>query len=338
MRRLLFGVLVCALLVVGLIIGTAPVLARPASTPAPPDRTIGQTGGTGGCYAGASPGAVVADTNYAVPTGGGTITSFSFQSTSANHNQQLDFLVLQHVSGTSYTVVGKTSLETLQGTGTETFSPSNAISVHGGEIIGFWIPSTETLANCLRVVASGGGWAGASGQGDPALDATVDVPPLQTTLDLNESATLVPPTLTVNPTSLQAGSPVTVSWSGVPAPTSHDWIGVYHPGDPNNTPLGGFYDDSCTTTAGSTALASGSCLFVVPKLSNIAGTYVLRLFSNNSLTLLATSDAVTVGAGKGSAAHVEHDARLLPLRGRGGGSLRPASRGSRPFPLRSADW
>ncbi len=145
-------------------------------------------------------------------------------------------------------------------------------------------------------------------------------------------------TLTVNPLSLHAGSAVTVSWSAVSAPTSHDWVGAYQPGDPNGTPLSRFYDDSCTRTAGTTALASGSCTFTVPKLSNIAGTYVLRLFSNDSLTLLATSDTVTVGAGSGSAARVEHDARLLPLRGGGGGSLRRASRGSRPFPLRSADW
>ena len=141
-------------------------------------------------------------------------------------------------------------------------------------------------------------------------------------------------TLTVNPLSLQPGDPVTVSWSGVSAPTSHDWVGVYLPGDPNILGTGRFYDNSCTDTAAPTALASGSCSFVVPNLPNIAGTYVLRLFSNNSLTLLATSDAVTVSAGSGSAAGAARRGRPLPLRGGGSGSLRRASRGSRPFPLR----
>ncbi len=131
-------------------------------------------------------------------------------------------------------------------------------------------------------------------------------------------------TLTVNPLSLHAGSPVTVSWSAVSAPTSHDWVGVYHPGDPNSTPLGRFYDDSCGPTAGTTALASGSCPFTVPNLSNIAGTYQLRLFSNDSFTLLATSGTVTVGPGSAPQARpsANRTARLLPL----GGGQRPGSR------------
>ncbi len=134
-------------------------------------------------------------------------------------------------------------------------------------------------------------------------------------------------TVTVNPLSLHAGSPVTVSWSAVSAPTSHDWVGVYHPGDPNSTPLGRFYDDSCGPTAGTTALASGSCPFTVPNLSNIAGTYQLRLFSNDSFTLLATSGTVTVGPGSAPQARpsANRTARLLPL---GGGRThrRPGSR------------
>ena len=90
-----------------------------------------------------SPGDVVADPNYVVPTGGGTITSFSFQSTAANAGEQLDFLVLQLVSGSTYKIVGKTGVKTLKGTGLETFSPPSNISVQAGEILGFWIPPRE---------------------------------------------------------------------------------------------------------------------------------------------------------------------------------------------------
>ncbi len=142
-------------------------------------------------------------------------------------------------------------------------------------------------------------------------------------------------TLTVNPTSLSAGSPVTVSWSGVSAPTSHDWVGVYHPGDPNNTPLGRFYDNSCTATAGTSSVASGSCPFTVPNLSNIAGTYVMRLFSNDGLTLLATSNPVTISGGIGSTARAARSSRPLPLRGGEGGPVRHAPRSSRAFPIRA---
>ena len=122
-------------------------------------------------------------------------------------------------------------------------------------------------------------------------------------------------TLTVNPLSLHAGSPVTVSWSAVRAPTSHDWVGAYRPGDPNSSPMGRFYDNSCTATAGGTALASGSCSLTVPNLPNIAGTYILRLFSNDSLTLLATSSTVTVSAGPSPQARLKPNrtSRLFPV-------------------------
>jgi hypothetical protein len=97
--------------------------------------------------------AVIADATYVVPTGGGKITSFSFESAADNLNQQLDFLVLQPVSGTTYKVVGESGLQTLAGTGgVETFSAD--ISVQAGEILGFW---TAGISNCVRTVASGGG-------------------------------------------------------------------------------------------------------------------------------------------------------------------------------------
>jgi hypothetical protein len=100
--------------------------------------------------------------------------------------------------------------------------------------------------------------------------------------------------LTVSPSSVAGGGSVTVSWSGVTNPTTQDWIGLYHPGDPNSSFLNWFWTSSCTQTVGSTARASGSCTFTMP---NVAGTYELRLFPNNSYTLLATSGQVTVTSG-----------------------------------------
>jgi hypothetical protein len=169
-------------LLVGLVFAALPAGSALADT------TIGQTG-VSSIDCGGGPGAG-ADTNYVVPAGGGTITSFSFASTAANTNEQVDFLVLQHVSGTSYRVVGKTGPQTLAGTGAVETFPAH-ISVQAGEILGFWFGTT--LHNCVRTVASGGGvLATPRGMADPGLNATLDFPNSSSALDLNESATLVP--------------------------------------------------------------------------------------------------------------------------------------------------
>ena len=129
------------------------------------DTTIGQAVGIAGSTC--EGGGVDADATYVVPAGGGTITSFSFQSTAANVGEQLDFLVLQHVSGTTYQVVGKTGLKTLAGTGAvETFSTS--ISVQAGQIIGLWFPGT--LHTCERfAIGEGGGLLDGASATDPAI-------------------------------------------------------------------------------------------------------------------------------------------------------------------------
>ncbi len=98
-------------------------------------------------------------------------------------------------------------------------------------------------------------------------------------------------TLTATPSSVAPGGTVTVSWSNVAGPTRNDWIGLYHPGDANTAYIDWIYDDSCTKTAGSTSLSSGSCSFQMP---STAGTYEFRLLSNNGYSLLATSGQVTV--------------------------------------------
>jgi hypothetical protein len=125
------------LLLAGLVFAALPAGSALADT------TIGQTGGDpdNGCAGGV----LVGDTNYVVPSGGGTITSFSFQSTSANTGDELDFVVLRPEPGGRYLVVGKTGVVTLKGTGLETFSAN--ISVAGGDILGFW---TFGLDNCFR--------------------------------------------------------------------------------------------------------------------------------------------------------------------------------------------
>jgi hypothetical protein len=154
---------------------------------------------------------VRADTTYLVPAGGGQITDFSFESNSAspgggfpgNAGQQLDFLVLRPAFESNYTVVGKTGLVTLRGTGLETF-PIN-IRVQGGDILGVWIPSL--LGYCVHPAASGfdeNEITSLLGAPDPNVGDTVSLPLPVTGTDLNESANFVPAvSLPPPPTSKQ---------------------------------------------------------------------------------------------------------------------------------------
>ena len=96
-------------------------------------------------------------------------------------------------------------------------------------------------------------------------------------------------TLSVSPTSATPGSAVTASWNGIAAPTPRDWIALYVPGAADGNFLSWMYV-SCSQTPGAAA-ASGSCLYGLP---NTSGTYELRLYSNDSLTRLATSSTFVI--------------------------------------------
>ncbi|MGB0091072.1 MAG: hypothetical protein WBP81_00805 [Solirubrobacteraceae bacterium] len=130
------------------------------------------------------------DTGYVVPGGGGTITSFSFQVRTAD--TPVDFLVLRPtVTAGSYTVVGKTGVQTFTGTGVETFPAS--VRVQGGDILGFWF-NGENLNNCAHA-GSGENLVFSTGQDDPSTGDTVSLFASPGGADLNESANLVPPPL-----------------------------------------------------------------------------------------------------------------------------------------------
>jgi hypothetical protein len=165
---------------------TAPALA---------DTTIGQTGGTIGC---AGP-VTLADTNYVVPSGGGWITTFTYQSTLMGPVpfEPLDFLVLRPAQG-NYTVVGVNDvMVTEDGDSIQIFSPIDAqgfvrfIPVQGGDILGFYVPSS--LVACTQgPFASGGGLISSTGSPPPPNVAdTVSLPGGDPTMDLNVSANLV---------------------------------------------------------------------------------------------------------------------------------------------------
>jgi hypothetical protein len=170
------------------LLGAGLALAALPAAPALAQTTIGQTGGGANITCG--PQMVIADTSYVVPSGGGTITSFSFQSVAANAGQQLDFLVLRPTGGSNYTVVGKTGPVTLAGTGAvETFAAN--IPVQGGEILGLWHPGRLTA--CVRGVGTGGGLISSQAPVavDPSVGDPVSLPGAIPVFSLNESANLV---------------------------------------------------------------------------------------------------------------------------------------------------
>ena len=98
---------------------------------------------------------------------------------------------------------------------------------------------------------------------------------------------LPPATITASPTTVVPGASVTVNWSGIAAPATADWIGLFVPGAPNTSYLAWRY---------TTGAASGSVPLMLPS-SLAAGTYELRLFANNGLTRLAVSSSITVVVG-----------------------------------------
>src|SRR6185295_3781440 len=85
--------------------------------------------------------------------------------------------------------------------------------------------------------------------------------------------------LSASPANVLPGGTGTAAWSGIPAPTSTDWIALSTPGSANTSYISWRY---------TTGTASGSVPFTVPTTVT-PGTYQLRLFAAGGYTLLATS-------------------------------------------------
>jgi hypothetical protein len=94
-----------------------------------------------------------------------------------------------------------------------------------------------------------------------------------------------------SPTITSAGASVTATWSGIPTPTSTDWIGLYSPGAADTAFRAWIYV-SCSQTAGA-AKSAGSCPFALPG-SLPPGMYELRVLANNGYTRLGTSNQFEV--------------------------------------------
>jgi hypothetical protein len=95
------------------------------------------------------------------------------------------------------------------------------------------------------------------------------------------------PSIAVSPVTTTAGGTLTANWRNIASPTPTDWVGVY--------PVGAA-DANFVIRAFTGGRASDRTLMTLPG-SMAAGTYELRLFANNTLTRLATSNSFNVTAG-----------------------------------------
>jgi len=97
--------------------------------------------------------------------------------------------------------------------------------------------------------------------------------------------------LSVTPASVARGGAVTATWSGIAAPRSRDWIGLYVPSAPPTAFIEWIYV-SCSK-APVAARAAGSCLFNLPATLT-PGSYQLRLLADDGYTELSVGNAFTV--------------------------------------------
>jgi hypothetical protein len=103
--------------------------------------------------------------------------------------------------------------------------------------------------------------------------------------------------LSAAPASVPRGGSITATWSGIAAPTSTDWIGLYAEGSAGGAYLAWVFA-SCSHVPAA-PMASGSCTFQIPP-SQTPGSYEFRLYAANQFTRLATSNLVTVTSSSGS--------------------------------------
>jgi hypothetical protein len=74
-----------------------------------------------------------------------------------------------------------------------------------------------------------------------------------------------PVTISTGAATVTTDTATTVSWSGISDPTNTAWVGLYQPGAPDGSYVGGFYADSCTQASNGVALANGACTFTMPQ-------------------------------------------------------------------------
>jgi hypothetical protein len=162
---------------------------------------------------------VFADTGYAVPKGGGTITRFSYRSQAVEQGLGVDFIVWQPANDGNpgdYVPRASSGLETLAGTGLETFPVD--VPVQAGELLGYY---EEDLFNCGHA-NPGDTELDRAISGDPGLGSTITFDDTNAGFSLNMSANLAASTtLAASPlltTAFRPTARLTQTGTGAPIP------------------------------------------------------------------------------------------------------------------------
>ncbi|HYU59196.1 MAG TPA: hypothetical protein VEK39_00410 [Solirubrobacterales bacterium] len=175
------------------LVATAVLLSL--TPPAPAATTIGQTSaGTRNC--GEDPGTSVqvatgpASRSYAVPAGGGVITSWQHDvATDTPAPVDVRLKVFRRVGTTNnYVTIGQSAVETLVTGGLKTFA--TRIPVQGGDLLGF--SQIELGRTRCAVGGAAGDQVAFSNDPDPALGGTFPFSPALEPLLVNVAATLEP--------------------------------------------------------------------------------------------------------------------------------------------------
>src|SRR5437867_3025042 len=123
--------------------------------------------------------------SYTVPSGGGLITSMSFNTATTSGHFSVKLL---RTAGTTVTVVGTTPQQTITAAGTRTVSGLH-ISATPGDQIGVWTPDGPA---CYISTSSFGYGSTSTSSADPAVGSSFPVTTLNTGIEITVSATLEP--------------------------------------------------------------------------------------------------------------------------------------------------
>jgi len=120
-------------------------------------------------------------------------------------------------------------------------------------------------------------------------------PGLKWTLDMT-ACPVTKASITVSPATLNSSAPLTVSYTGIPAPSTSDWFGMYKQNETDErNPYEWNYVNSsgtCAKTKGD-GKSTGTCTFTL-RTGIPSGTYELRLFSTDSYSRIAVSNVFTI--------------------------------------------
>ncbi|MBV8084658.1 MAG: hypothetical protein JO247_07560 [Chloroflexi bacterium] len=193
------------------------------------------------------------------------------------------------VAGTSATSTPAPT-NTPQPTATNTSAPTNTAAPTSTS------SPTPSATNTQAPTATGTSNPTATGTSSPTatrtLAATATSTPSATTTPV---ATATPggsgPTLSASPNPLTTGGSLLVSWSGIVAPTSTDWLAVFPVG--GNAANTGLWVYVNCAQAPTSAAAAGSCTLPAP---SAAGNYHVQLLAHNGFAVLADVQPLVVTA------------------------------------------